>query len=176
MGILKEMDFVVELWKLGRYEADADTPRSRWQRNLSLLDILESTTELRDFHRAAELTQIAKGMSYSQIADYVEDNPITAGVITNLIMMTKADQKIEQSTKIAEAGGNGRALKFKSLQAATIELYKAGNWPSIPLAALEITPKIIALSKKGNGELVPTTTKPIQWIRAYVKSQKGSPS
>ena len=80
----------------------------------------------------------------------------------------------KKPSEIAKKGGIGRAAKFKKLEAETIKLYNAGNWKSLPEAALAITPKIVALSKNCNGDLSPTTTKPLEWIRAYVKTQKSN--
>lgn len=77
---------------------------------------------------------------------------------------------------VAKAGGDGRAAKFKRLEAETISLYKAGTWASVPDAALTITPIIVKMSSRGNGDLKPSTTKPLEWIRAHVKSEKDSPS
>lgn len=79
-------------------------------------------------------------------------------------------------SKIAGYGGKGRATKFKALELGTIKLYQAGKWTSTPLAAQEITPKIVALSSDGKGALMASTTKPLQWIRTHVKSLKSNPS
>ncbi|HEY0489314.1 MAG TPA: hypothetical protein VGD30_07380 [Telluria sp.] len=73
---------------------------------------------------------------------------------------------------ISTKGGEGRAAKFKRLEDETIRLYLAKKWTSVPDAALEITPIIVAMSKKGNGDLANTTTKPLEWIRAYKKAKK----
>lgn len=73
---------------------------------------------------------------------------------------------------IAAEGGEARAKKYKALEEETIRLYLAGTWKSVPSAAHEITPKIVALSKNGNGDLLPTTTKPLEWIRAYKRRNK----
>lgn len=77
-----------------------------------------------------------------------------------------------RAAEIAKSGGDGRSAKYKALEAETIRLYVAGEWASTPAAAQEITPKIVALSKKGAGDLAPTTQKPLEWIRAHVRSQK----
>lgn len=76
----------------------------------------------------------------------------------------------------AIAGGASRSSKLKALEEATIKMYTEGQWDSVPLAAQEITPKIVALSKKNGPNLLPTTTKPIEWIRAYKKTIKSNPS
>ena len=60
---------------------------------------------------------------------------------------------------------------MKKLEEETIRLYKSGSWRSAPLAAQEITPKVVEHSKGGRGELMQSTTKPLEWIRAYVKAQ-----
>lgn len=75
-----------------------------------------------------------------------------------------------KSTIRAQLGGLTRATKFKRLEEETIRLYLEGKWKSDPLAAEEITPKIVLMSKDGNGDLLPSTTKPLQWIRKYKKS------
>jgi hypothetical protein len=79
-----------------------------------------------------------------------------------------------KSKNIARSGGAGRAEKFKALESATIKLYQAGKWASAPLAAQEIAPQIVALSSHGNGDLLPSTTRPLQWIRAHIKSLKSN--
>jgi hypothetical protein len=76
----------------------------------------------------------------------------------------------------ALSGAAIRAAKFKILETETIRLYEAGKWESAPAAALEITPKIVAMSKNGNGDLMATTTKPLEWIRAHNKRKKSNPS
>jgi hypothetical protein len=76
--------------------------------------------------------------------------------------------------ELAKAGGAGRSAKFKILETETVRLYELGNWKSIPIAAQEITPRIVALSKDSNGDLLPSTTKPLEWIRAFRKSQKSN--
>lgn len=77
---------------------------------------------------------------------------------------------------VARAGGEGRAAKFASLKAETIKLFNEGSWKSLPDAALEITPKIVAYSKPNNGNLLPTTTKPLEWLREYAKAEKSKSS
>lgn len=91
-----------------------------------------------------------------------------------------------RSVAVAKAGGDGRAAKLKDLEKETIKLYQAmledrdsvcnpdsaGKRTSIPLVAQKITPLIVDLSKRNGVNLLPTTTKPLAWIRAYVKSQK----
>lgn len=77
---------------------------------------------------------------------------------------------------VAKAGGQGRAAKFASLKAETIRLFNEGSWKSVPTAALAITPKIVAHSKPNNGNLLPTTTKPLEWLREHVKAEKSKPS
>lgn len=71
---------------------------------------------------------------------------------------------------IARSGGAGRAAKLKVLEAETIRLYKAGKWDSTPLAAQAIAPAIIALSAKEGPKLTASTTKPLEWIRAYLNN------
>lgn len=77
---------------------------------------------------------------------------------------------------VAKTGGDARSALFKALEVETIRLYKLGKWRSLPLAARDITPKIVALSRHGNGDLVETTNKPLEWLRKYVKSEKSRPS
>ena len=76
-----------------------------------------------------------------------------------------------RAAEIARSGGEGRAAKYKALEAETIRLYLEKKW-SAPEAAREITPQIVALSKNGGGDLAPTTQKPLEWIRAYIRGQK----
>jgi hypothetical protein len=80
----------------------------------------------------------------------------------------------QRPSKIAKNAGDARGAKFKLLEDETIRLYKAGKWDSVPLAAEEITPKIVTMSKKGRGDLRPSTTKPLEWIRAYNKKKKAA--
>lgn len=80
----------------------------------------------------------------------------------------------KKPVELAKSGGAGRSAKFKILEAETVRLYELGNWKSVPIAAQEITPKIIALSKNGNGDLLSSTTKPLEWIRAFRKSKKSN--
>jgi hypothetical protein len=81
-----------------------------------------------------------------------------------------------RASEIAKAGGDGKAAKYKALEAETLRRYSAQDWPSVPAAALEITPHIVAMSKNGLGDLMPSTTKPLEWIRAYKRAQKNKPS
>ena len=76
-----------------------------------------------------------------------------------------------RAAEIARSGGEGRAAKYQALEAETIRLYLEKEWKA-PAAAKEITPKIVALSKGGAGDLAPTTQKPLEWIRAYIRAQK----
>ena len=71
---------------------------------------------------------------------------------------------------IARTGGAGRSAKLKVLEAETIRLYEAGKWDSTPLAAQEIAPLIVAFSAKEGPRLMPSTTKPLEWIRAYLNN------
>jgi hypothetical protein len=101
-----------------------------------------------------------------------------AGALVNLEVMyyTEASANALRARKIATTGGAGRAAKFKPLEDETIRLYLAKEWKSVPDAALEITPIIVAMSKRGNGDLVDATTKPLEWIRAYNRAKKSNPS
>ncbi len=82
-------------------------------------------------------------------------------------------ERVKSST-VARSGGDGRAALFTILEKETIRLYELdkARWPTgrhhVPTAALEITPKIVAFSKS-RGDLLSTTTKPLEWIRAHVK-------
>jgi hypothetical protein len=76
--------------------------------------------------------------------------------------------------KRAASGGEGRARKFKHLKDETIRLFLSQEWKSAPIAAQSITPQIVALSKNGRGDLLPSTTKPLEWIRAHKKMQKSN--
>ena len=98
---------------------------------------------------------------------------LEAGKIAGTVMYEMADAKYQLGAVLASKGGNGRATKYDQLKKETIRLYELGEWKSVPLAAHEITPKIVALSKNGNGDLFSTTTKPLEWIREYRKSLKN---
>lgn len=101
-----------------------------------------------------------------------------AGAPVNLQVMyyTEASANALRARTIATTGGAGRAAKFRPLEEETIRLYLAKEWKSVPDAALEITPIIVAMSKRGNGDLVDATTKPLEWIRAYNRAKKSNPS
>lgn len=86
--------------------------------------------------------------------------------------MDEVERFRRKSVEVARLGGSGRSAKFKKLQLETIRLFESSSWHSAPKAALEITPAIVAMSKNGNGDLSPTTTKPLEWIRAYIKGKK----
>jgi hypothetical protein len=75
----------------------------------------------------------------------------------------------------AKKGGDAKSARLRPAETETIRLYKLGTWKSASLAAAEITPQIVAFSRNGKGDLSPSTTKPLEWIRAYVRSQKSSP-
>lgn len=81
-----------------------------------------------------------------------------------------------KAAKLAKSGGDGKAIKFKFLETKTIELYLAGTEKNAMKAAYEIAPKIVAMSKKYGGDLVSTTTKPLEWIRAYNRASKANKS
>lgn len=93
-----------------------------------------------------------------------------------LLQMNNYLQAKEARSEKAKNAAEVRAEKFKSLEAETIRLYESGKWASVPLAAAEITPKIVAMSRNRNGDLLPSTTKPLEWIRAHNKKKKNSPS
>tara|TARA_R110001599_G_scaffold159052_2_gene346201 strand:- start:11041 stop:11517 length:477 start_codon:yes stop_codon:yes gene_type:complete len=82
----------------------------------------------------------------------------------------------QKAKKLATKAGKGRALKYESCEKETIRLYLAGNWKSAPDAALDITPQIVKFSKKEKADLLPSTIKPLEWIRKYNKTQKSSPN
>lgn len=73
---------------------------------------------------------------------------------------------------VARTGGAGRSAKLKVLEAETIRLYEAGKWDSVPLAAQAITPAVVEFSKKNGPKLLPSTAKPIEWIRDHLRSKR----
>jgi hypothetical protein len=79
--------------------------------------------------------------------------------------ITSSEEKTKDDRR---KGGKGRSIKLKRSEIETIRLYKLGTWDSIPLAATELTPIVVKFSKNGNGNLSPSTTKPLKWIRNYV--------
>ena len=81
-----------------------------------------------------------------------------------------------KASEKAKKGGDGKAAKYEALEAETIRLYLEGNWSSVPVASLEITPKIVALSKTLGVNLFASSTKPLEWIRAYKKAKKKEAS
>jgi hypothetical protein len=99
-----------------------------------------------------------------------------------LVLSNASDERIrsaqsERNEKKfrAKSGGDAKAAKFKTLEDETVRMYLSGTEKSAPAAALIITPQIVAMSKYGNGDLYPTTSKPLEWIRAYIKAQKSNP-
>jgi hypothetical protein len=87
--------------------------------------------------------------------------------------MEAGDHQVKsRAKKVAKTGGEGRASKYKTLEQETIRLYLSREWDSVPSAAQEITPLIVKMSKNGAGDLLPTTTKPLQWIRAFNRARK----
>lgn len=78
--------------------------------------------------------------------------------------------------KVAASGGAGRSVKLEALKSETIRLYEEGSWATLPLAAADIRPKIIELSKKNGPVLSATTNKPLEWLRAHKKSKKSGGS
>lgn len=91
---------------------------------------------------------------------------------TGRIVSTLLFEQHEIEKYQAKKGGDARANLFDKLEEETIRLYVEGNWKSAPEAALEITPLIVQMLKNGNGDLAPTTTKPLAWIRAYKRQEK----
>lgn len=82
---------------------------------------------------------------------------------------------------ISKKGGDATAAKITPLIEKTEQLYeiglKEGRWKSAPHAAREITPKIVAFSRIGTAlhapvNLLDTTTKPLDWIREYIRKSK----
>jgi len=106
-----------------------------------------------------------------EIENNSKENSPAAKSIKKAISMSNLEHK-NRSKNIAKKGGDARSSKFQLLQSETIKLYKMGTWKSVPIAAQEITPKIVALSKDSNGDLLPSTTKPLEWIREHKKLTK----
>lgn len=98
------------------------------------------------------------------------------GRIVTMVLFEEETIEKYQAKKRAQEGGKARANLFEKLEKETIRLYvegkQNGKWESVPEAALEITPQIVAMSRHGNGDLSPTTTKPLEWIRAYNRRKK----
>lgn len=104
-----------------------------------------------------------------RLADRETD--LTKGVASKAIALTRLQYK-NSAKHNARLGGLGRTAKLEALEVETIRLYKAGTWRSAPLAAENITPLIVEMSKNGNGDLLPSTGKPLAWIRAHIKATK----
>nr|WP_314623635.1 hypothetical protein [uncultured Noviherbaspirillum sp.] len=95
----------------------------------------------------------------------------TGKIISTLLFEPEEIERYE-ATKRAQKGGAARAALFNNLEKETIRFYLEREWNSAPEAALEITPLIVQMSRNGNGDLAPTTTKPLAWIRAYNRTKK----
>jgi hypothetical protein len=103
-----------------------------------------------------------------------KENNDTLRVAARAIALTRLQQK-NTAKNIARKGGLGRLNKLEKLEAETIRLYSAGEWKSAPAAAEKITPTIVAMSREGDGvNLLSTTTKPLEWIRRYIKVLKAA--
>lgn len=105
---------------------------------------------------------------------YIRKDAKKSGESGHIFTLLFEPQEIEKyrAKKLAKTGGDARAGAFDKLEQETIRLYREGNWRSVPEAALEITPKIVKMSRNGNGDLAPTTTKPLAWIRAFKRQKK----
>lgn len=103
-------------------------------------------------------------------ARHGDENPV-AKSIAKAVAAVESIQK-DKAQEIARRGPEVRKAKMELLKAETIKLFEQGKWKSVPTAAHEITPLIVALSKNGNGDLLPTTTKPLEWIRAHKSRSK----
>lgn len=106
----------------------------------------------------------------AEIDRHQQSADLLAETITVLSVKLEVQRRIISNlkgkpAKIARSGGQGKAVKFKTLEAETLRLFNEGEWKNASAAALEITPKIVALSRNGNGDLSPTTLKRLQWIR-----------
>lgn len=89
-------------------------------------------------------------------------------------LVQQMNHLIQKPKDIARKGGLGRAAKYDRLREATIRLYESKTWKNAVTAALAITPQIVEMSRNGNGDLAPTTTKPLAWIREYIRMKKTS--
>lgn len=124
------------------------------------IEALKACHEVMEFDEVIRISHEAEAELTSKMLNYLERKP----------------------SIVAKKGGEGRAAKFRALEAETIRLYKLGqaNWPSgrnhAPAAALAITPQIVEFSLKGDGDLSPTTNKPLEWIRSHINAMKNNPS
>ncbi|SDE53873.1 hypothetical protein SAMN05428966_10916 [Massilia sp. PDC64] len=99
------------------------------------------------------------------------DESPAAKSIAKAVAAVESMQK-DKAQEIARRGPEVRKAKMELLKAETIKLFEQRKWKSVPAAAHDITPVIVALSKNGNGDLLPTTTKPLEWIRAHKSRPK----
>lgn len=98
---------------------------------------------------------------------------VTWRAVARSIALTRLQQK-NKAKNTARKGGLGKRAKLDMLEAETLRRYKAGKWKSASAAAIEITPDIVAMSRVGNGiYLQPSTTKPLEWIRAHVNATQN---
>ena len=84
-------------------------------------------------------------------------------------------QRSQVAKRVSKTGTDARRAKFTKLQVETIRLYEEGNgkWKSAASAARDIAPKIVAMSAKGNGDLVADTPLPVRWIRNHISRHRG---
>lgn len=99
-----------------------------------------------------------------------DESPAARSIAKVVEVIESAQQYKAQ--EIARRGPRVRKAKMDVLEAETIRRYEQGTWKSLPAAAHEITPLIVAFSKNGNGDLLPSTTKPLEWIRAHKRAPK----
>lgn len=103
---------------------------------------------------------------------YNLEDDVTDQVLEQLLQ--QVNLLLQKPKEIARKGGLGRAAKYDRLREQTIRLYERQTWKNAATAALAITPQIVEMSRNGNGDLAPTTSKPLAWIREYIRMKKTS--
>jgi hypothetical protein len=154
-------------------EIDRDRVREEWHlvrgRGLSKETLQVSYALLSVRYREA-LSVIKQLCELSELDDVLIDVDQEQATLSDKIIdyYEKRDEKFREAVK---KGGSVKATRMNILKEETIRLYKQGTWKNATQAAMEITPKIVQYSK-GRGDLLPSTQKPLAWIREYIKKQK----
>ena len=158
------------------YEKVTKRFRAIRQRKLSApaLELLLAKSWV-NFQNALELIRQLQGKD--NLADsIIEANDLENDVTDQVLklILQQVSHLIQKPKDIARKGGLGRAAKYDRLREETIRLYESQTWKNAATAALAITPQIVEMSRNGNGDLAPTTTKPLAWIREYIRMKKTS--
>lgn len=151
----------------------------------SILDIRFMALVIDHVVREAFLLDVSPSDAPKRVFSDLKEKALMSKVGISQIMVQHLLQKPRD---VAKSGGMGRAAKLKVVEEETIRLYKArieqrnsrttppkgGKREGVPQIAHEITPLIVEFSRQNGTNLLSTTIKPLEWIRAYVKTAKSN--